>query len=78
MRLGRPLPALQLSFVTDQAILSWGTWPTNFVLESTGDLSSSNVWSPVNALVETTNNQNIVILPKENQNRLFHLKQFSP
>ncbi|MEO7296943.1 MAG: hypothetical protein ABI042_00040 [Verrucomicrobiota bacterium] len=76
MRLGKPLPALQLSLANGQTILSWGIWPTNFVLESTGDFSPTHVWSLVNAHVETTNQQNSVTLPTQTENSFFRLKQF--
>jgi len=56
IRFGEPFPTLHIALSATQAILSWPLSTNTYVLESTGDLSSSVSWTAVPAAATTNNN----------------------
>lgn len=47
IRMGVPLPALQIILVGNQVVLSWPLWANNYVLETSPNLAPAPVWTPV-------------------------------
>jgi hypothetical protein len=56
-------------------VLTWPIYPDGFAVETTTNLASPIVWSPLNATPTVTSNQNQVTLNLANTSQFFRLQR---
>src|SRR5207245_2447607 len=70
-----PVPSLNISRPGQSVSLSWPGWASNYVLQVSGSVGASAVWSNAPAAVTVTNGVGVVTVPVSGQAqfyRLFH------
>ena len=72
-----PLPPVELSVVLSagETVLSWPQAATGYALESSPVTGPPAVWTPVNAVPQVTNGQNMVTLPASGYKAFYRLAQ---
>ena len=76
---GPGIPSNRLALSVGQNItLSWPSFLTNYVLQTTSNLSSTNAWNPVTNTPVSSNGQFTVTLDRSPGNHFYILAPKSP
>src|SRR6185369_5893258 len=68
-------PALRVTPIGNNVLLSWSTNHIGYTLEATADLGSPLDWSPIPGIPTIVNNQNTITNNAASGNRFFRLKR---